>query len=83
MPLDESEDRGNVLVDANGKAHVFRDHGAALEAADADTETFGIVCATYISHHAEGQCPKGPAWRGKKRTDADAPDPAPAQGSLL
>lgn len=80
MPLDEDDERGNVILDCAGRAHVFRDRAAALAAAEADEERFGIVSTTYISHHAEGQCPKGPAWRGKKRTDPDAP--APVQEAL-
>lgn len=83
MPLDESEDRGNVLVDGSGRAHVFRDADAARAAALADEQTFGLEAVRYISHHAAGQCTKGREWQGKRRADADAPDPAPAQGVLL
>lgn len=72
MPLDRDPDRGNVLVDGNGRAHVFRDHDAAVAASEADDEgRFGTE--TYISHHAEGQCPEGSKWKGKQRSDSDAP----------
>lgn len=83
MPLDESADRGNVLIDEMGRAHVFRDNQAAREALDAEPERWSV--SIFISHHAEGQCPQGRAWQGKKRTDRDAPQapPEPAQGSLL
>lgn len=84
MPLDESVERGNVLVDGLGKAHVFAGNAAAHAAMEADFQTFGVG-TTWISHHAEGQCPQGREWQGKRRGDADAPAaaPEPAQGSLL
>lgn len=82
FPLDEDDQRGNVLVDAQGRAHVFRDRPAALEAAAADVDLFGAAPLTYISHHAEGQCPHGDAWRGKKRSDPDAPR-APVQEAIF
>lgn len=78
MPLDVSEDRGNVLVDGIGRAHVFRDADAARAAALADEQTFGVEPVRFISHHAEGQCTKGREWQGKRRGDSDAPDPEPA-----
>lgn len=77
MPLDRSPDRGNVLIDANGRAHVFKDHGAAV-AAVMESDRYGTE--TFMSHHAT--CPEGPAWKGKKRKDPDAPS-EPVQESLL
>lgn len=83
MPLDPSDDRGNALIDGTGRVHVFKDPEAARAAALADEMQFGVDPQRYISHHAEGQCPKGRAWQGKTRKDPDAPDPAPVQESLL
>lgn len=83
MPLDRDAERGNVLVDATGKAHAFRNHVQAVATAEFDASNgspAGFDSETYISHHAEGQCPQGRAWQGKKRSDADAPA---AQESLL
>lgn len=76
MPLDESSELGNVLIDDMGKAHVFRDHDAAAAELERDVERYSAV--TYLPHHAT--CPAGPGWRGKQRGDPDAP---PAQESLL
>jgi hypothetical protein len=83
MPLDLDGERGNVLVDASGKSHVFRNHAQAVATAQLDASNgapVGFDSDTYISHHADGQCPKGREWQGKRRSDPDAPDP---QGSLL
>lgn len=75
MPLDESPERGNVVLDETSRAHVFRDHAAAVEAMEERPDI--PLGDTYISHHAEGQCPQGPEWQGKTRGDADAPKAAP------
>lgn len=84
MPLDEDLERGNVVLDIFGKAHVFGDHAKTVAAVAADeADLFGMTSVTYISHHAAGQCPQGPAWQGVRRGDPDEPRPAPAQGTLL
>lgn len=87
MPLDESPERGNVLLDAIGQAHVFKDRAAAMAAVEGRPEEFGVTDTTFISHHAEGQCPHGRAWQGKRRGDVDEPKPPkpakPVQESLI
>lgn len=86
MPLDLEPARGNVLVDAIGRSHVFRNHAQALATAEHDAGNgapIGFDTETYISHHADGQCPKGREWQGKRRSDPDAPDPTPAQGAMF
>jgi len=84
MPLDRDDEHGNVVLDGSGRAHVFRNNEAARAAIDTAPESVALDCSgrVYISHHAEGQCPQGRAWQGKKRTDPDAPK-APVQESLL
>src|SRR4051794_15637284 len=79
MPLDEAPETGNVLVDGMGRAHVYRDHETAAAELERDPEAYSVV--TYVSHHAT--CPQGQAWRAKRRSAADAPQPEPPQGTLL
>lgn len=69
MPREEDAERGNVLIDEMGKAHAFKDHKAAMAELEGEPERWSTV--TYLSHHAS--CPAGQAWKGKQRTDADAP----------
>lgn len=85
MPLDQDDERGNVVLDGFGNAHVFKDHDAAIAAMGTTTDdgTEFPHGVTYISHHAEGQCPQGREWRGRRRADHPPPEPEPAQGSLL
>lgn len=80
MPLDIDEESGNVLVDASGRAHVFRDRPAAIAAADADQDLFGLSPDTFITHRA--QCPIGEQSQGRHGDDADAPA-APAQEPIF
>jgi hypothetical protein len=79
MPLDESPEHGNVLIDDMSRAHVFRDHDTAAAELARDPERYSAL--TYFPHHAS--CARGEDWRGKRRGDADAPRPGPPQGSLL
>lgn len=67
MPLDEDADRGNVVLDHIGRAEVFANHEAALAAMEGRLDI--PIGETYISHHAAGQCPQGPAWQGRSRQD--------------
>jgi hypothetical protein len=79
MPLDESPEQGNVLIDDMNRAHVYRDHAAAVTELARDPDRYSAV--TYLPHHAT--CAQGAGWRGKQRGDRDAPRPEPAQGQLL
>lgn len=84
MPLDEDAERGNVVLDGTGLAHVFKDHDAAVAVMGTERDGYDFPHGvTYISHHAEGQCPQGRAWKGRRRADHPPPAPEPAQGSLL
>lgn len=67
MPLEESPDAGNVVVDGSSRAHVFRDHQAALDAMEtSESLPFGV---TYLSHHAT--CPQRGQWsRAPRRQKA-------------
>lgn len=81
MPLERAEERGNVLLDEFGAAHVFGDHEKAELAVRVESR-FGSV--TYLSHHAT--CPARAAWKGVRRGDPGAPivvKEEPAQGELL
>lgn len=78
MPLEEAPDTGNVVIDGTGRAHVFRDHAAAMHAMDND-EYFPLG-QTYISHHAT--CPDRGEWsRAPRRQRAKKSDP-PAQEQI-
>lgn len=82
MPLDPAPDErvGNVMVDANGKAHAFKDHAAADAVRRGPKSPFAGA-DTLTSHH--WTCPArggpGPAPRPKP----SKPDPEPAQTRLL
>ncbi len=58
MPLNEAPDeqRGNVLLDARNRAYVFRNHAAAVAAADASDDEFLAASATYLPHAADPAC---------------------------
>jgi hypothetical protein len=79
MPLnpEPDEERGNVLVDGNGRAFTFRNAAAANAYQEQFPESDLVGSSRYLPHHAS--CPQGPAWQGKHRGDADAP----AQGAFL
>jgi hypothetical protein len=72
MPLEEDLEGGNVVVCADGRAHAFPSHGAALAGMERldDADRTG----TYLSHHA--RCPTGESWQGRHRQ-------SDAQGTLL
>jgi hypothetical protein len=66
MPLQEAADTGNVVVDGLGRAHVFKDHAAAVQAMENDEFPLGV---TFIAHHAV--CPDRGRWsRAPSRQDA-------------
>jgi len=73
MPLDREpdEERGNVLVDGLGRAYTFRNAAAALAYQEGNPESDLAGSCRHMLHHAT--CPAGPAWKGKRRGDADAP----------
>ena len=79
MPLEEAPDTGNVIVDAMGRAHVYRDHDTA--AAELARDEAGYSLVTYVSHHAT--CPEGQAWRARQRKPADVTKSEPPLGSLF
>ena len=67
MPLQEDAENGNVIIDGYGRAHVLRNHAAALAA----LEEADMIGMTYLSHHAV--CPERGEWsrapRQQKKTD--------------
>lgn len=75
MPLDEDPGNGNVVVDGSSRAHVFKDHAAAVEAMESD-ERFPIG-DTYISHHAT--CPDRGEWSRSPRRQKPKKPPAQEQ----
>jgi hypothetical protein len=80
MPLEESPENGNVVLDGFGIAHVFRDHPAAEQAMDED-DRFPIG-QTYLSHHAT--CPEAERFRGRpSKPVAKAKPAAPSEEPLF
>jgi hypothetical protein len=64
IPLDRQPvDDGTVRIARGGKAHVFRDAGAAREAGHK-----GLYPERYRSHHST--CPKASAHRRRERSAA-------------
>lgn len=80
MPLDAAVDErvGNVLVDANGKAHAFKDHAAADGARRLPDSPFAGA-DTLTSHHWTCRARGGPGQQPRPKTN---PEP-PAQTRLL
>lgn len=79
MPLDPAPDEraGNVLVDAAGRAHAFKDHSAA----DAARRVPGAALAgadALTSHHWTCRARGGPGERPRPKAR-----PEPAQDSLF
>lgn len=68
MPLTRDDEKGNVVLDGQERAHAFRDHDTALRAIDGETHAgawLDQTGATWLAHHAV--CPARGEWSGKTR----------------
>jgi hypothetical protein len=70
MPLDAEgdEERGNVLVDGQGRAHVFRNAQVAAAYQEEHPEADVATSSRYMAHHAT--CPNRERHRGNARQES-------------